>query len=114
MISGNPGDGPCRVTGKNLRGVWSGWPISFISRSFVLVWGQSCWCAVPFSLNWLGVGVLLSGFVYSVGSLIRFLVPPLLSLFQPFYGIPVLFELLFALWLIFGTMRAKDIMSGSS
>lgn len=56
---------------------------------------RSGWC--PAALGWL---LSAAGVVYAAGSLARFAAPGLLPLLQPFYGICLIAELSFCLWLL--------------
>lgn len=59
----------------------------------------------------LGYGLQGAAVVYLVGSYIRFLLPELLPLFQPFYVIPLVVELSFCLWLLIKGVKREALES---
>lgn len=68
----------------------------------VLVWRSEL---LP---RWLGVFVFAAGPVYVAGSAVRFLAPDYLGLVQPAYGVPLVAETAFCLWLLVRGVR-QDI-----
>lgn len=51
--------------------------------------------------RWIAIGIGVSGFVYLVGSALRLLAPDLVPVFAPAYGVPLVAETAFCLWLVF-------------
>ncbi|RED10651.1 DUF4386 domain-containing protein [Pontivivens insulae] len=49
----------------------------------------------------LGIGIALSGVVYLSGSVLRFVAPDLHGIIVPAYGVPLVAETAFCLWLLF-------------
>lgn len=58
----------------------------------------------------LGIGIGLSGLVYLLGSVIRFVVPDLHGSVAPAYVVPLVAETAFCLWLLF-TRRGRSALS---
>lgn len=54
----------------------------------------------------LGYGLMAAALVYLSGSLVRFLIPEILSLITPLYIIPLVAELSFSLWLLFKGVKS--------
>ena len=50
----------------------------------------------------LGCGLIAAAIVYLTGSFVRFLAPNLMPVIEPAYAIPLVAELVFALWLLTG------------
>lgn len=55
----------------------------------------------------LGAGLLASAAVYLAGSLCRFFAPAMLPFVQPAYGVPLIVESAFCLWLLFARFPAQ-------
>ncbi|MRU16108.1 DUF4386 domain-containing protein [Roseovarius sp. A21] len=51
---------------------------------------------------WLGWAIGLSGVVYGTGSILRLIAPDLATVFAPAYGLPLLAESAFCIWLLSG------------
>ena len=51
---------------------------------------------------WLGWAIGLSGVVYGTGSVLRLMAPDLAAAFAPAYGLPLLAESAFCIWLLLG------------
>lgn len=60
---------------------------------------------LPRLIGWL---VAAAGIVYLVGSALRFMAPGLLELFLPAYGIPLIAESAFCLWLLIRGLRVPS------
>ncbi len=68
-------------------------------------------------LRWLGIGLIASGVIYAIGSVLRVVAPGLAAGFEPAYVLPLVTELAFALWLLSGAraprLHEKGPIAGS-
>jgi hypothetical protein len=71
--------------------------VFFSASNFVLGWLITKSRSFP---NMLGYGLIAAAIVYMAGSLIRFIAPAFSLAFEPFYAVPFIAELSFALWLL--------------
>lgn len=73
-----------------------------------ILMGLLVWRA-DFLPGWLGVGLVITGCIYMLGSALRFFAPAAHESFLPVYGITLLMESAFCLWLLLVRFRRISI-----
>jgi hypothetical protein len=70
-------------------------------------------CRVGGATRFIAGGIMLSGLVYITGSALRLADPALSEAFAPAYGIPVLAESAFCLWLLIAGGGARRVLQAA-
>ena len=101
LAAGPPADLAAGLAALRLEAHASGYDLGLLFFGISSLFTGYLLMRATFFPTFLGLVIGLAGMIYIIGTGLRFLAPNMVELFQPAYGLCILAELAFCLWLLF-------------